>query len=409
MKRTAAPLLAAAGVATALGLAGPAAGVGWVALGRLSAWAGSALLLASLLFMLREPVLTRQLGGWEAMLRAHHHSGVWAYVLLLIHPLALAAGHDDALGAWQRLVAPPGRLGWAALLLLMLGLGTTFSRQVSDRRWRPLHGLLGLGVLLGLVHAALLTVHIGLAWVTLALALAALAWRLAVVNRGLTAQPYRVTAVAHPADGVVELALQPETTALKVAAGQFVLARFQAQAPYGGCGEFHPFTVSGGTAEGGLRVSVKALGRCSGRIQAVPVGAQALLQGPFGEFLPGAAAGPRLWVAGGIGITPFMAALRAQPCRVATTLIYLARTPADAAFLDELQALEREEPSFQLLFQAGDSAELALDALLPQVDRLAERQVHVCGPAPLVRALRPRLAKAGVAPGAVQVESFQLR
>lgn len=64
-----------------------------------------------------------------------------------------------------------------------------------------------------------------------------------------------------------------------------------------------------------------------------------LVQGPFGSFLSDIAEGPELWIAGGIGVTPFTAALRAQPRKQPTTLIYLYRTASDAAFLDELLRL----------------------------------------------------------------------
>lgn len=79
-----------------------------------------------------------------------------------------------------------------------------------------------------------------------------------------------------------------------------------------GCGEFDPFTVSDIDARGRLRVGIKALGACSARVQALQPGTTVRLQDPFGIFLqdeadrPDAHRGPWLWVAGGIGITPFI-------------------------------------------------------------------------------------------------------
>ena len=61
----------------------------WRSAAIVSAWAGSGLLAASLLLMVREPHLAHLLGGLENMYRWHHRSGILAYVLLLCHPLAL--------------------------------------------------------------------------------------------------------------------------------------------------------------------------------------------------------------------------------------------------------------------------------------------------------------------------------
>jgi predicted ferric reductase len=89
--------------------------------------------------MLRETGLSCWLGGLERMYRWHHYVGMAAYVLLLAHPLALAADawSGAPLLAWQTL-SPfsqgwPVWLGWLSLLLLMLGLAATFATRIPYR------------------------------------------------------------------------------------------------------------------------------------------------------------------------------------------------------------------------------------------------------------------------------------
>lgn len=125
-------------------------------------WVGCGLLLVSLLLMLREPRLAGWLGGLERMYRWHHRTGIIAYVLLLVHPLALAANglSNSPAVAWQ-ILSPfaegwPNRTGWLGLLLLMLGVAATFIRSLRYNTWRWLHAGLGVGVLLGLIHLVLL-------------------------------------------------------------------------------------------------------------------------------------------------------------------------------------------------------------------------------------------------------------
>jgi ferredoxin-NADP reductase len=139
------------------------------------------------------------------------------------------------------------------------------------------------------------------------------------------------------------------------------------------------------------------------------------LQGPFGSFLQDetvpsdAQRSPWLWVAGGIGITPFIAVLsHAVPDRP-LTLVYLVGDPGAAAFADELQQIADRHPQLTLLMQGSRNAAADLPPLLDRVPHLAQCQVRACGPAPLVQALREALAARGLPPGAVQAERFDFR
>jgi predicted ferric reductase len=409
------PLLAAAWVGAVLAWAWPSGIGAWRSAGVLAGWAGAALLVASTLLIVRDPRLARALGGVEAMLHGHHICGTLGYALLLLHPLALAL--DEARQGADRgwaLLDPRGQgpalwLGWVALLLLMAALATTFSLHLAWRRWRGWHRMLGPAVLLGLLHVALLLGATGPWPWLLAAALLALAWRRGALDRGLTARPYRVTAVDHPAAQVVEATLAPLGGALALQPGQFVLLDFEGAPGLGPAREFHPITVSAIEPGGVLRVAIKALGPWSTRVQALQPGALARVQGPFGDFRPDASPAPRLWVAGGIGITPFVAALRGGPPAGPVTLIYLVRDPASAAFADELAAMARALPNLTLHLQTSRDAAADLPALLDRVPGLATHHVSACGPAPLVDALRAALAARGVPASALQAERFDFR
>ena len=402
-------------VALFVGWANPDQLPPWRSLGIVSAWAGCALLVASLLLMVREPRLAHWLGGLESMYLWHHRSGVLGYVLLLVHPLALAAAErvDSPQGAWNvldpRQQSWPLWSGWLALLLLMLGLATAFSRRLAYRRWLGLHQTLGLGALVGWVHVLALLGDLPLAMAGALLAGGALAWRWLVVDTGRSAHLYRVADVHQAAIGVVECRLVPLAGTLVVAPGQFVLARFVASAAYRSCDEFHPFTVSGIGPHGELQVAIKALGRCSARIQGIAPGMAVRLQGPFGDFLDSRDQGPQLWVAGGIGITPFIAALRQRPRNCPTTLVYLFVQQAGAAFAEELHDLAAHDPQLELLMVPTGSQPPELDPLLDRVADLDHRIIQVCGPSSLVSGLTERLSARGVPDPRIHHERFDFR
>lgn len=386
----------------------------WRSIGIVLGWAGCGLLLASLLLMVRETWLAERLGGLERMYAWHHVLGTLAYVVLLAHPLALAADNLAASPAmaWA-LLSPwaqgwPLWSGWLALLCLMLGMAAAFAKRLPYPLWRWLHGLLGVGILLACVHLWLLGLGSTFFFVLL-LSIFFIGWRLIRVEGSLAARPYLVSQVQKVAAGIVEISLRPLAAPISARHGQFVLVGFDGGGRFEGCGETHPFTLSAIDTDGHLRISVKALGDCTQHLQSVEIGVAARVQGGFGDFLLDRTATPQLWLAGGIGITPFLAVLRDEPVTAPTTLIYLYRQDADAAYLDEIRTLAAGQSRLNLQLQRGDTDAIGLAALLPDAAALAGQSVYLCGPPGLVNAALGILAQRGMPAARIHFERFDFR
>jgi predicted ferric reductase len=290
----------------------------------------------------------------------------------------------------------------------MLGLAVTFVRRMPYGTWRWLHAGLGVAVLLGLYHLILLGIDEPVLPI-LAVAALILGWRAVRGDWGLGARPYIVDSARRIAEGTIEIALRPLADPLTVAPGQFVLVAFFAGPTYRGCGEFHPFTVSSIGRDDVLRIGVRALGDCTRRMQLMQPGVAARVQGAFGSFLADRLPAPQFWVAGGIGVTPFLGLLRAGGISEPTTLLYLYRTEADAAFLPELRQLAAATPQLSLLAAANGAAPPDLEALLPNARRLAGCECYFCGPPGLVAELKRALRQRGIAARHMHFENFEFR
>lgn len=393
----------------------PAAPFTLSGMGVLTGWLGCGALAASLVLMVREPAIASCLGGLDRMYRWHHVLGVLGYVLLLSHPLFLAAqslsAHPQL--AWQ-VISPwsqtwAGRLGWGGLLWLMLGLGASFATRLRYSTWRPLHAMLSVGVLLGIGHVLLIGGLSAAAWVVIVPILGALIWRMARVDRGLGGRPYEVSSASCLSDDIVEVSLRPLTRALTATPGQFVMVAFFEGPHYRGCGEYHPYTISGATPEGGLRLTIKALGDCTRKLQSLQTGVAARIEGPFGEFFSSRNATPELWIAGGIGVTPFLAQLRLGEVTQPTEFIYVYRATRDACYLSEMAGYAATHPllHFQPLVAQNDLE--ALYAMLTKVPDLPARQAYLCGPRPFVAAISAWLVQHGMQEQSIHFEKFEFR
>jgi len=377
-------------------------------------WAGYGLLLGCLLLMLRETALARALGGLERMYLWHHRAGTLAYVLLLAHPLVLAAAawSEAPHLAWQTL-SPlaegiPERLGWLSLLLLMLGLAATFWSTLAYPRWRWLHLALAAGVLAGLAHLWQLGIDEPLSPI-LGITALILAWRFVRDDSGLSARPYVVESTSQVAKDMVEITLKPLARPIVASAGQFILAAFFSGPNFRGCGEPHPFTISAIGANGEIRIAVKALGDCTRHLQGIEPGVAARIEGGFGTVFAERPATAQLWLAGGVGITPFLGLLRAGTVTQPTTLVYLYRHESDAAFLPELQALANANPNLCLRTLASGDDAVDLDSLLTESGAIPARECYLCGPPGMVAAARKHLRRRGVSAHRIHFEHFGFR
>lgn len=379
-----------------------------------SGWLGAGLLLASLLTMIRETWLAEGFGGLERMYRWHHALGVLAYLALLAHPLALAADawQEGPQQAWSALdplqQSWPGWLGWAALLGLMIGLALALARRLPYGIWRMGHWLLALAVVGCIAHL----VSLGLTDVLLGMPLLALvfmAWRVVRSDGGLAASPYLVDHVAHPAPDTVEVRLKPLARPIGAEPGQFVLAAFGAGPNFKGCGEFHPYSVSGFRLDGQISVGIKALGDCTRHLQNLNAGVAVRVQGPFGHFLPLEDERPNIWLAGGIGITPFLARLRKGRLSTPTRLIYLYRDERDAAYLSELDELASHDPGLHLETRETGPVAPNLKAILPQASDLTGWHCYLCGPPGMLQAATAVLRARGVPDDHIHFELFDFR
>lgn len=402
-------------------IAGPVAwawphGVGsWRGVGIVSAWVGSGALVASLALMVREPRWAAALGGLEHLYRWHHRSGVLGYLALLLHPLALAweGRGESARVAWQVLTPWPNdpavQLGWLALLALVAGMTTTFAMRLRYRAWRRWHLGLGAGVVLALLHMALLLGNDAVLLVLAATSAAALAWRIVRSDLGVAASPYRAAQVRRVTPQMIETTLEPLAGVMPLHPGQFVLAAFGDGPHYAGCAEFHPFTVSAIEPGGRIALAIKALGPCTQHLQRLQPDTLVRLQGPFGDFLADTAQARQLWIAGGVGITPFIARLRQGLLAQPTHLVYAVRRREDAAFVDELEIHARSDPHFTLGLQIDTAPVATIAAWLEPVAGLHEREVQLCGPPPLIERLKAELARRGVSAARIHSESFDFR
>ncbi|MGQ0812355.1 MAG: ferredoxin--NADP reductase [Nitrospiraceae bacterium] len=213
---------------------------------------------------------------------------------------------------------------------------------------------------------------------------------------------------------------KPRTFAFK--AGQFIEMTLTNPPETDAEGNSRAFSIASAPQDDALLIATRLRDTAFKRVlRTLPTGTEVTIEGPFGNLtLHHDATRPAVLLAGGIGITPFRSIVRraAQeklPHRL--VLIHSNRRPEDAAFLEELQALERDNPKYAFVptMTADSGSQQSWQGRTgyitwPMVSGLVEDDsspiYYIAGPPAMTAGLREMLEQAGVDMDAIRTEEF---
>jgi ferredoxin-NADP reductase len=187
-------------------------------------------------------------------------------------------------------------------------------------------------------------------------------------------------------------------------------------------GNVRTFSIASAPAEEDLMFATRMRDTAFKRVlKTMPLGTEIALIGPFGSFtLHSDSSRLGVLIAGGIGITPFrsivfQAARSRLPHRL--FLFYSNRRPEDAAFLRELEGLEKENTRYKFIGTmtqmekskqqwAGKTGFLNKQMLSQSLDGLKGAIYYSAGPPAMVSAMGKALTELGVGDDDIRTEEF---
>jgi predicted ferric reductase len=377
-----------------------------------------------LVLMSRAPALERGVGA-DRLARWHALGGRINFALIAIHAVCatLAWAHlvqADLATAILRLLTLPGLTAATVgtLVLFVVGLVSmrTLRKRFSYERWHLIHLSAYIGA--GLAFAHQLAGPDLAGWKA-----GQILWGLLysyayflVLRHRLISPLYqmwrhrlKVQEVIPEADGVVSIVVRGKhIQELEAEPGQFFRWRFVSRRTWLSA---HPFSLSAPPGPDSLRLTVKALGEGSRRLQTVRPGTWVFAEGPYGAMTAQRRRRSAvLLVAGGIGITPMRALFESLPVPGhRLTLLYRASSSADVVFRTELEDIARQRGA-RLIYLIGSSSDPANAMTSASLSRLVPDLVHhdvfLCASPGLSRAVKTALLEAGLPRGQLHEEEF---
>ncbi len=411
------------------------------AIGKLAGIIGFILYAINMVLSVRRRWLERFFTGLNRVYIAHHLTGAIALILLTIHPLFHAIGlisldalvtlkyaahtllpqavnFDGSFSEVQQQVAiNNGFIGYTGLVTLLV---LTFFIKLPYRVWLFTHKFLGPAFFFATLHVVFIDSDVArspflkgyvIFWAVVGLS--AFLYRTIFGSVFVKRYPAQVVAVEKPSEDVIALDLQMIDEQMDFQAGQFVFIRFNWQKKRGVLPESHPFSIASAPEEGVVRVISKAIGDHTKAMLAIPEGTIAEIEGAFGRFMyqrfPHT---EQIWIAGGIGITPFIG--MAKTLTAESPKVHLFYSVVNRSELighktfTEINPKMGDKFGYTPYVTSETKGFLSADYIAEQAGGLEGKEIFLCGPPPMMKAIKKQLKAKGVKAINIHSEEFNM-
>ncbi len=412
-------------------------------LGRVTGLVGTVMYALNLVYATRLKFLEYWFGGLNRVYIAHHLLGGMALIMLSFHPLFLALRyittnmkqaalqlvpnglfpvsalfdtqhefHAAVLQQWATMFGSIAFWGMVALLLV------TFFIKLPYRLWLFTHKFLGAAFFIAGLHILFISSdtskHTGMKLYMLtivAIGLAAFVYKTLASNIFVRRHRYSVDEVKVVAGNVTQILMSPVEEAMPYKPGQFVFVRFTGGGPKISR-EWHPFSISSAPSDKSLELSIKGLGDYTNELAHLQTGATAEVEGAYGRFsYTNYACKNQIWIAGGIGITPFLSMLKELPSEgYKVDLYYAVKTTSEFIDSEKLAQHAHARKDVRIIPHVGEreAGHLDIDYIEKYSGDLRGREFYLCGPPPMMQGLRKQLRARGIPATSIHSEEFAM-
>ncbi len=393
---------------------------------RVAALTGTYFAIVGIFLVSRIPWVERGVGH-DRLVTWHRKLGPWSLYLIGAHVLFIVlsfAGQDNVMLAvelWRMLTTFDWMwLALAGFVLMVMAGVTSYKKaraKMSYETWWIIHIYTYFAIAASFMHQVLngqMFVNHPLNrfyWTSLYVLMAAsiITYRFGIPIVRSLRHNLVVEKVVVEGPGIISIIMKGRKLhKLAAEGGQFFSWRFFTR---GHALMSHPYSLSAAPTESHLRITVKDLGDHSRSVAYLKPGTRVFVEGPYGAFTAGRATMKHIvLVGGGVGITPVRALLDEFKNGVQIDLIYRVSREEDLVLKEELDYLqENSNGTIRIHYLVGSRREHPMDAktLEALVPRIADSDIYICGPAPLVESVKAAAAELGVPKNRFHDEAFE--
>lgn len=388
-------------------------------------WAGETMgsnnmvLMAVSLFLSTRPKWAEPFfGGLDKMYVTHRHTSTAALLLIFVHVLTVPISLDWSLGNY---IAVVSFTGIVSIAMISLAPRMAYLNKLSGgtyEGWKKLKRYIGIFFILGFIHSLIiptaLDAKVGITWVMIFTIIGTVSYLYTEIFGRFFGKyvPYTVEAVNHPNGSTTEVVLRAKREPIpRQRAGQFMFVRFPGVK---NLNESHPFTISSAPKEGVLRATIKASGDFTRALfTELKPNTDAIVEGAYGMFDYKTGGQKQIWIAGGIGVTPFLAFIRDMDGNLNHDIdfYFTVRHPEEAIFTDEIEAAAKKNPRLKPHIRFSSTmGSLTIEHIVENAGGdVSGHHVYLCGPLPMTQAFEKKFLDLKVPRENIHFEEFNFR
>ncbi len=354
-------------------------------------------------------------GGVDRMYVWHRWLGALSVGAMWLH-LEMVDDVKGIRGASRDVADAAEDLAETGSTLLYILVGISLLRWIPTRWWRLAHKLLVLPYAFACWHFYTSTKPYANAsfwgsWFTGFMLLGLVAWLYRVVWRDIFRRG-RLHRVSHIeiVGNVVTIELEPVGNPMKYQSGQFAFLKVKVPS----LREPHPFTIASSPDEQCLRFVIRDLGDWTHRLMtSLAINDRIVVEGPYGHLapIPNHHVDQVVWIAGGVGITPFLGSSISRPTEDGPTphLFYCVPSRQNAPAIELLEIADREGRIILHVHASDEKNRIQPDHVINAIGagNLQNAHIVMCGPDSLVRSMKSGLRRHGARH--MHVEGFDIR
>lgn len=365
----------------------------------------------------RHKILDYLFDGLDKSYVYHKYLSISALILVIIHNITIEIGKGIERAQGIPIPRDPYAMygAFSMYLFIIIILIALLAKKLNYERWKTIHKFMIIPYAFGIYHYygsatyAVFSMNPFTLWLNIinCIGILSIIYSIFFYEKVSFKYKFKIKKLEIIANETLEITGASLGNNMEFKPGQFAFIKI-----IGKDNKFlsHPFTISQAPKKGEIQFTIKSLGDDTRvLLDTLKVNDEFSVSGPHGRFDYKTGLKNQIWIAGGIGVTPFRSFSQAKvPKDFSVDFFYAYNNEEEGAYTAELETLTSDNLRLHL-FNAKEKGFLSAEEICKYVNTKENFDIYFCGPKPMRDALIKQFKNSAVNIGNFHYEHFQFK